>query len=135
MTKTTIVVQDPAPSSIDMKTFYHVTPRCNIPNIKKRGLIPQIGPLSKKSEEIEHNIYVFDNPVEMQDAITNWLGDCFSETYGIEDDDQIAVIKINIPDDFTKNIIKNPSNFEIQLSKSIPPEYLTYFDTFLNPLP
>lgn len=38
------------------------------------------------------SVYLFKNIVDMQDAISNWLGECF------EDKDELIILTVNIED-------------------------------------
>lgn len=70
--------------------IWHVTPTKNIFDILEQGLVPAIGPRSEEIGEDEPQIYVFTDPVTMEDAICNWLGEAF------EEDEELSIIELDI---------------------------------------
>lgn len=70
---------------------YHVTPRRNLKRILSEGLIPRVGPRSKRLGEIEPAIYVFTSMAGVEDALMNWLGDEFA------DSTPVVVLRITLP--------------------------------------
>lgn len=96
-----------------METFYHVTQVDYLDNIRKYGLIPQIGRLSQKLGETVERIYLFQNKDAMENALLNWLGDEF-------EDENICCLEITVPNYFP--IEKN--GFECCCYKIIPPNYI-----------
>lgn len=74
-----------------MIKYYHVTPYQNIDSIMQNGIIPQIGPLSKKLREPHPAVFLFNDIISAEEAIMNWYGNEFSE------DTKFAMIHINLP--------------------------------------
>jgi len=75
-----------------MSTAFHVTPIENLPSILERGLQPQIGDRSAALGEATPNIYLFPDLETCEDALANWLGDCF-ET---EPENGLAILEIDV---------------------------------------
>ena len=96
-----------------MKNFYHVTRLCFLDNILTRGLIPQIGDLSKKANETVKRIYLFDSKDALENAMLNWLGEEF-------EDEDVCYLEINLPNNFP---IKR-DGFECFSLAVIPPKYI-----------
>jgi hypothetical protein len=100
-----------------MKTYYHVTPKENLSSVMKYGLIPQVGEWSKELNEGKA-VFLFPTEADMEDALQNWLGDCFNE------DDELVSLEITLPDNFP---IQNSTVDWEKISKSvIPPQYIHY---------
>ena len=76
---------------------YHVTNLTNLSNIKKQGLYPQMGPRSQELGETEKCIFVFINLDDVDEAVSNWLGDEF------DDDERLFCITINVPNSWVKD--------------------------------
>lgn len=75
------------------RTVYHFSPAEHLPEIQRQGLIPQIGPRSRKLGEPRPAIYFFPTLAGAEDALMNWLGDEFDEAQ------PIALLRVNIPAD------------------------------------
>ncbi len=77
--------------------FFHVTPKQNLNSILANGLIPQIGKRSEDIGESQEAIYLFPNFEEMDNALANWLGECF-----IDDDEEedLIILQIDLPEGF-----------------------------------
>ena len=103
---------------------YHVTPIQNIPSIQTHGLVPAIGPLSRCKQEQTPGIYLFTTMTDMEDAITNWLGDALEEQYG--DDCNIAILHIDLPDSIF--IERSSVEYECICREIIPVKYITFYD-------
>lgn len=99
-------------------TFYHVTTETNLENIKKSGLIPQIGPRSQDSGETFPYVYLFDDYGTMEDAAMNWLCDLF------DDDEVLVCCEIELPDDIQSKLTKDESSFEVLCPATILPQYI-----------
>ena len=55
--------------------LYHVTTASAIERIRNQGLIPAIGPRSRKAGEDRPWVYLFPDMETAEDAMANWLGD------------------------------------------------------------
>lgn len=60
--------------------YYHVTTTKSLPSIMLTGLSPKIGIRSRLLGEPVPAIYFFKDRQSTEDAIVNWLGDCFGES-------------------------------------------------------
>jgi hypothetical protein len=103
-----------------MEIYYHVTPRRNLQNIKKTGLVPQVGERSALLGE-DSGIFLFGDLDAMETALMQWLGDAFDE------DEDLVVLEIALPDGFPVEETPN-AGFESSTSEVIPPEYITVTD-------
>jgi len=59
--------------------YFHVTPATNLNSILEDGLRPRIGARSAELGETTEAVYLFKSLDDVEDALTNWLGDCFDE--------------------------------------------------------
>lgn len=104
-----------------MNRYYHVTPYSNLDSIIRKGLIPQIGPLSKKQQELHAAVFLFNNEISAEDAIVNWYGDEFDE------DTKLAIIQVNIPINRQSNLVYcEEVGYESQYHGVIDPRWLTH---------
>lgn len=102
--------------------YYHVTLKDNLNSILKDGLIPQIGERSFDIGEKEKVVYLFHSIDDVEEALLNWLGDWYTDNYGI--DTPLALLEVNLPDDF---LIENSSVQYEKISKNvIPPQYISF---------
>jgi hypothetical protein len=98
-----------------MKTYYHVTPKENLSSIMQNGLIPHVGERTKELNESKA-VFLFPTEEDMEDALQNWLGDCFDE------DIELVCLKIVLPDDFP--IQDSCVDWEKISKVTIPPQYI-----------
>lgn len=68
--------------------LFHVTLKANLDSISKRGLLPLIGERSASFCEQENQIYFFKDKVSVENALLNWLGECF-------EDEELIVFEID----------------------------------------
>ena len=114
------------------ETFYHVTREENLPNIKKKGLIPKIGELSKMLGEKKKVVYLFDSQKSTEDALLNWMGE---EYENIEEETgeeiSLAILEITLPKDFnvTPTFKQDNESFEWTTSETINPKYIKVWKT------
>lgn len=102
--------------------YYHVTPKRNIASILADGLIAQIGERSEEIGEQQEAIYLFPNVEEMNNALANWLGECF------EEEEELIILQLDLPDDFPvyREVDSNGDYFyEAHCFCDIPEEYIT----------
>lgn len=91
--------------------LFHVTKEENYVSIKKEGLIPLIGENSKKMNENIPAIYFFKNLESVQDALSGWLSDCFSE------EEKLIILEVKIKDE---SIINNSeAEYELIVNQKI----------------
>ena len=62
-----------------MSAYFHVTRESDLDAILANGLKPQIGPRSKLGGETSSRVYFFVDMDAVENALMNWLGDCFEE--------------------------------------------------------
>jgi hypothetical protein len=93
-----------------MATVYHVTERHNVPTILRDGLIPKIGPRSKRAKEKTPRIYVFPDMTSMEDGVCNWLGDEFTK--------RTSLLEINVPDEW---LTHDAVRWEATICQPVPP--------------
>jgi hypothetical protein len=60
-------------------TAYHVTPADTLATIEREGLRPRVGPRARLLGEPGPAIYLFEDRLTAEDAVTNWLGEAFDE--------------------------------------------------------
>ena len=76
--------------SAEQDIMYHVTPTKNLRSIMKNGLRPQIGDRSVKLHGEENGIFLFPTLDDVEDAVSNWLGDEFDE------DEDLTLLAIDV---------------------------------------
>lgn len=106
------------------KCYFHVTLMENVPSIQINGLIPSIGDRSQEFGETEAVSFLFPSEEDMENALSNWLGDWYVCNYG--DDCALAILHIHLPHDFP--VFDNGSGFEFISKTTIPPECISFFD-------
>lgn len=101
-----------------MKEFYHVTLKKNELKILNEGLIPQIGDFSSMAGESVKSIFLFRSIEDLDNALSNWLGEEFDDKYG--EDCPLVVFKISLPE----NIWVDNNEFESTYYDIIDPKYI-----------
>lgn len=101
--------------------YFHVTPRKNLSTILQQGLIAQIGERSKKAGEKVSAVYLFSTTEDMENAMSNWLGDEFG-------DEKCIILKLDIPETFPLKPDKDM--YETICHDNISPEYITGIQPF-----
>lgn len=102
--------------------YYHVTLVSNLESILKDGLLPMIGERSIEAKESEPAVYLFPTIVDMEDALMNWLGDWYTDTYGANV--PLAVLEVDVPIDFP--IKKGEVEYESVSDITIPSRYISF---------
>ena len=74
--------------------FYHVTPESNLESIFEKGLMPSIGERSAQCETMPM-VFLFNSLCDCENALSNWLGEEFEDTY-----ERLAVLEVLIPKSF-----------------------------------
>ena len=92
--------------------LFHVTPCCNVPNILREGLVPQIGLNSETAGEKVPGIYLFKDLGAVENALLNWLGDEFEDT-------PLSLLRVHISEAV---LMREPESFEYVCRISIHPE-------------
>lgn len=106
------------------KTLFHVTSANNLSSIMKNGLQPRYGKRSSKIEGEVSGIFTFPNIVTAEDAITNWLGDEFSE------DDELVLLSINTSG--IERCINPGAGFELIITCKVSPDKIQVVQTILE---
>lgn len=101
--------------------YYHVTLLSNIKSIFKDGLLPKIGERSREIGEREEAVYLFPTIEDMEEALMNWLGDWYTDSYG--ENIPLGILEINLPKDF--EILDSIVEYEKISKKTIPPQYIS----------
>lgn len=109
--------------------YFHVTPMKNLEDILQSGLQPQIGERSKQCGEETKAIYLFHSLEDVDNALLNWLGECFPE------DIDLAILQIDVPDGFpiiTEKDSNGDDFFESVCLEPIPVDYISaiYDETY-----
>lgn len=100
-----------------MKEYFHVTTDESLPIILKEGLKPLLGERSEGIEEVPA-IFLFPNEEDMDNALGNWLGECFDDYEG-----ELHSLLVRLPDDFP---IVETSDWERMCLDAIPSSYISY---------
>ena len=74
--------------------LYHVTQTWRLKRILADGLVPQIGPRSRRAREREPAVYFFASAGAIGNAVANWVLEEFSE------DDRLSVLCVELPSEF-----------------------------------
>ena len=109
--------------------YFHVTPMENLEGILQNGLQPMIGERSIDCNENKKAIYLFHSISDMDNALLNWLGECFPE------DIDLAILQIDVPDGFPITTEKDSNGddfFESVCLEPIPVDYISaiYDETY-----
>jgi hypothetical protein len=97
--------------------LYHVTVKENLEWIFQKGLIPQTGERSQVLND--WGIFLFKDLVDLEDAVSTWLGDLF------EDDKELVILEVDID---KKYITTSSVDYEVICKITIPPHKITLFD-------
>lgn len=89
---------------------YHVTPRANLDSICEKGLEPRTGARSLMLGELKDAIYLFPIIEDMENALSNWLGEIF------EDEEALVVLEVNISE---LDIVQSEAGYEILCFETI----------------
>ena len=101
---------------MDITTAYHVTHSASWPRIQAEGLLPTIGDRSADLGEVEARIYLFPDKDSMNNALMNWLGECF------EEEENLYVLEVDITDYETAQDVE----WEITISHPIPASRISH---------
>ena len=109
--------------------YFHVTPMENLEGILQNGLQPMIGERSIDCNENKKAIYLFHSISDMDNALLNWLRECFPE------DIDLAILQIDVPDGFPITTEKDSNGddfFESVCLEPIPVDYISaiYDETY-----
>lgn len=113
------------------RCFFHVTPMENVQNIMEHGLVPQIGERSGAQGEETPAIYLFPTRDDMDNALSNWLGEWFEDAYGPAA--ELAVIKVSLPKDVYVHYDRTVP-YECYVTEPIPSKQLFFFTEAGEPL-
>lgn len=93
------------------RRVWHVTPVENLESIISDGLKPAIGPRSAELGEKVEAIYCFDSPEDLENALSNWMGDVFDE------DQVLALLELDVPENA---LAGEGAGFEVVICSPIP---------------
>lgn len=113
------------------RCFFHVTPMEKVQNIMERGLVPQIGERSGAQGEETPAIYLFPTMDDMDNALSNWLGEWFEDAYG--PDVELAIVKAFLPPDIYVHYDLSVA-YECYVTEPIPSRHLFFFTESGEPL-
>ena len=95
---------------------WHLTPLRHVPFILADGLQPKIGERSLRLGEHLPAIFLFPTLVDLENALSNWMGDEIEEA-----DEPFALMRVHVPKGLrTIRMV----DFEIQILDPIPPSCL-----------
>lgn len=92
---------------------YHVTEAENLASIMRDGLVPSIGARSKALGEMRESIYFFPTEEDMNNALSNWLGEEFEDV-------EIAILNVS-----SDSIVEGEVDYEHISKTVIAPECIT----------
>lgn len=92
---------------------YHVTEAENLASIMRDGLMPSIGARSKALGETCEVIYFFPTEEDMDNALSNWLGEEFEDV-------EIAILAVA-----SDSIVEGDVPYEHVSETAIAPECIT----------
>ena len=102
--------------------YFHVTPNFNYESIKSKGLIPKIGRLSSVIDEKIPAVYMFHKFRDMEQALSNWLGEALNIAFG--EDAELIICVIDFPEGTSPDYT---TFFETVIYDEVPPEYITFY--------
>lgn len=106
----------------DCGTFFHVTLYSNAWKISREGLQPEIGERSESCKEQEPVIFLFPTQEDMENALSNWLGEEFG-------DERIVILKIRLPMSYEDDLVYEPAaGYEVQCKREIPSDYIVFLN-------
>jgi hypothetical protein len=76
---------------IQVSTAYHITLARNVSRVMQEGLVPRVGPRSRKLKEPRAAIYLFPTLEDAATAYDHWLSEEFSENT------RLALLKVSVP--------------------------------------
>ena len=89
------------------------------PKIKQKGLVPQVGSLSKTLGETKKGVYLFGSKLDLENALLNWLGEELEEI----PEGELAILEINLPNNFKLDHDES-IGFEYISKETIPWKYI-----------
>lgn len=110
--------------------YYHVTLLRNVPSIRKHGLIPQLGERSIEGNELTPGVFLFPTKADMENALSNWLGQWYNEHYG--EDCPLAILQVRLPSDVL--LEKTNTDYEVVCRTVISSACIRFFDEQGRPL-
>jgi len=102
--------------NIDNTVYYHVSTETNTHSILRSGLQITKGDRSSQVEGEEAGIFLFRDTDSVEDALSNWLGDEFSE------DERINLFEVTLPSTFP--LENDPESWEVISRVDIPPSFI-----------
>ena len=122
-----------------LNTYYHVTTKQAWENhIQTEGLLPQIGERAKEFGEGNPRVYLFSSYEAYEDAMLQWLGECFEldceeEDCHHEKEDDICIqplvlLKVVLPLHEFEEFMESEVAYEITVSKAIPTNCISFVE-------
>lgn len=96
---------------------FHVTTDKSLSSILRDGLVPAIGVRSTELGEALPAIYMFPSVADLEDALGNWLGECFEDYDG-----DLHILQV----DLTNVSIDQEVKWELKSYEPIDPRLITY---------
>jgi hypothetical protein len=104
--------------SSEVQMLYHVTSEQALPSIRQSGLLPKIGPRSKRLKESSPAIYFFRTKEMAFDAVCGWLGDIYpSKT-------KLVCLTVALPVETPLTSDPNFGEVEAVCKTPVPPEFI-----------
>lgn len=104
-------------------TLFHITPKKNLTNILKNGLIPQKNKRGKGFEATPPAIYFFNSKNEAEDGYYNWFEDCF------DDSEEFVLLTVECSSDCIQEDPELPNSCSISL-RNIDPSCIKNIEDF-----
>jgi hypothetical protein len=95
------------------QTLFHVTPKRLLGAIRAKGLLPQIGPRASDAGETRAAVFCFPNRHDLDNALSNWLGEAFEE-----EDGELVILELAV--DRTARRSDDAASYEVAILDPIP---------------
>jgi hypothetical protein len=103
-----------------VKVLYHVTEKSDLQDILTQGLVPKLGPRSIEAGESNPAIFLFPDIEDMDNALMNWMGECWDE----DDDTELVALEITLDDNFP---LVQTAGWEYMSLNPIEPSCIRYY--------
>ncbi len=91
---------------------WHVTPTRNVFGILEEGVKPNVGERSQALGEDTPRVYVFTDPMALEDALSNWLGEAFDE------EDALSILLLEVA---AERVVVPQDLFEAYIMETVAP--------------
>lgn len=92
--------------------IWHVTPTRNVFGILEEGVKPNVGERSQALGEDTPRVYVFTDPMALEDALSNWLGEAFDE------EDALSILLLEVA---AERVVVPQDLFEAYIMETVAP--------------